>query len=478
MKLKHSTFYYKIKFENTLSEYINIMKHILFTLFLLLIGSLFQSAIAQESQPADQIVAVVNNHIILKSDIDADVANYLRQAQSYGQEAQFSEQLWYQFLDTSIENFILIEKAKVDSVVVPDERVNRQMDQRVSQLVQQAGSEQALEQAFGKSILQLKDEFRSDFREQMLTESVRNTKIQSIKITRPEVKAFFESIPKDSLPTIPEQVALSQIVILPPAKENARAQAREFAEILRDSILNHGKSLEELAIRHSDGPSGPRGGLLPMMALGDLVSEYSAAASALQPGQISSVVETEFGFHVIQLIRRVGDQIETRHILKSVDASELDDEFAINRLNEIRDSLMTMPDLSFSAFAQRVSEDPATRVSGGKIQDPQTGERLIPLNRLDPALYRIVLLMDEIGTISEPKPFNPNNANAGKAYRIVRLDRQIQEHVANFELDYERLKSIALQQKQFRLYDEWIKKLKKEFYIDYRIPVPQEMEIN
>lgn len=453
------------------------MKNILFLSFLTAIGTLSINAKAQELQPADQIVALVNNHVILKSDIDADVANYMRQAQSYGQPIPFTTELWYQFLDASIENYILIEKARVDSIVVPEERVTRQMDQRVNQLVQQAGSERALEQAFGKSIIQLKDEFRNDFREQMLTEQVRQTKFQSIKITRPEVREFFDSIPTDSLPTIPEQVALSQIVILPPAKQDARESAKALAEALRDSALNHGKSIEELAIRHSDGPSGPRGGLLPMMALGDLVSEYSAAASALQPGQISNVVETEFGFHVIQLIRRVGDQIETRHILISVDASELDDQFAIDRLNAIKDSLETYPDLSFSAFAQRVSEDPATKVSGGKIIDPQTGERLIPLNRLDPALYRIVLVMDEVGKISEPRPFNPNNANSGKAYRIVRLDRQIPEHVANFEQDYERLKAIALQQKQFKVYSEWIDELKNDFYIEYRIPVPN-MEAN
>ncbi|MFV1885000.1 MAG: peptidylprolyl isomerase [Balneola sp.] len=453
------------------------MKNILFLSFLIAVSTLSINTNAQDLQPADQIVALVNNHVILKSDIDADVANYMRQAQSYGQPIPFTTELWYQFLDASIENFILLEKARVDSIVVPEERVTRQMDQRVDQLIQQAGSERALEQAFGKSIIQLKDEFRNDFREQMLTEQVRQTKFQSIKITRPEVRDFFDSIPTDSLPTIPEQVALSQIVILPPAKQDARDSAKALAEALRDSALNHGKTIEELARRHSDGPSGPRGGLLPMMALGDLVSEYSAAASALQPGQISNVVETEFGFHVIQLIRRVADQIETRHILISVDASELDDQFAIDRLNAIKDSLETDPNLSFSAFAQRISEDPATKVSGGKIIDPQTGERLIPLNRLDPALYRVVLVMDEVGKISEPRPFNPNNANAGKAYRIVRLDRQIPEHVANFEQDYERLKNIALQQKQFKVYSEWIEELKNDFYIEYRIPVPN-MEAN
>ncbi|RNC85373.1 MAG: hypothetical protein ED557_00950 [Balneola sp.] len=453
------------------------MKTALSILIAFFVAGQFSSLNAQNLQPTDQIVALVNNHAILKSDIDSDVANYIRQAQSYGNPIQFSEELWYQFFDASIENYILIEKARVDSITVPLERVNRQMDQRVNQLIQQAGSEQALEQVFGKSILQLKDEFRDGFREQMLTEMVRQNKFSSITITRPEVLDFFESIPKDSLPTIPEQVALSQIVILPPPKDDARETAREFAEALRDSAINHGKSIDELARRHSDGPSAPKGGLLPMMALGDLVSEYSAAASALQPGQISSVVETEFGFHVIQLIERVGDQIETRHILISVDASELDDDFAINRLTEIRDSLMADAELSFSAFAQRLSEDPSTKISGGKILDPQTGERLIPLNRLDPALYRIALLMDEEGTISEPRPFNPNNANAGKAFRIVRLDKQIPEHVANFEQDYDRLKAIALQQKQFSEYSKWIEELKSEFYIEYRIPVPN-METN
>lgn len=433
------------------------------------------SAQVQAQQPADQIVAVVNNNIILKSDIDTDVTAYLRQAQNMGQPITFSEQLWYDFLNASIENMLLIEKAKIDSVVVPDGRVNRQMDARVDQLIRQAGSEQALEQAFGKSIIQLKEEFREDFREQMLTETVRMNKFSTVEITRPEVVEFFNSIPEDSLPTIPEQVALSQIVIVPPAKKDAKEAVFEFAQTLRDSILNHGKSLEDLARRHSDGPSGPRGGLLPLMGLNELVSEYSAAASALQPGQISQVVETEFGYHVIELLRRVGDQIETRHILLKVDNNELDDDFARQRLEEIKDSVLTLPDIDFSVMAKYRSEDPVTKVTGGKILDPQTGERLIPLNRLDPALYRIVLLMDEIGSISDPRPFNL--PTGGKAYRIVRLDNQIPEHVANISQDYERLKNIALQRKQVDEYTKWINDLKSEVYIEYRIPMPY-MESN
>ena len=178
---------------------------------------------------------------------------------------------------------------------------------------------------------------------------------------RPEVGEFFESIPKDSLPTIPEQLALSQIVIIPPAKSNAKAEARLFAENLRDSVLVHNVPLAELARRHSDGPSGPRGGLLPLMGLNELVSEYSAAAAALSPGQISEVVETEYGFHVIELIRRIGDQIETRHILISVNVEELDDEVAIERLISIRDSLLQMPELEFSNLARTKVKIPSQK---------------------------------------------------------------------------------------------------------------------
>ena len=425
-----------------------------------------------QSRPIDQIIAQVNDRVILKSDIDTDVRTYILQNRSYGQNIPFSEALWYSFLENSIENLILLQKAKIDSVTIPDERVNRAMDQRIQQLILQAGSEMALERAFGKPVIQLREEFREDFREQMTTEQVRQTYLSSITITRPEVAEFFESIPKDSLPTIPEQVALSQIVIIPPPKNDAKEAAYFFAESLRDSILTHGIPLEDLARRHSDGPSGPRGGLLPLMGLNELVSEYSAAASALTPGQISEVVETEYGYHLIELIRRIGDQIETRHILISVNAEELDDEVAIGQLVSIRDSLIEIPDLEFSILARTRSHDPITKVTGGKVLDPETGERYIPLSRLDANLYRTVLLLENVKDISEPRAFTLNSTKGGRAYRIIRLDQRIEEHVANMDQDFERLRNIALQQKQLREYSQWVEELRDEVYIEYRIGIP------
>ncbi|MCH2448745.1 MAG: peptidylprolyl isomerase [Gracilimonas sp.] len=450
------------------------MKNNLFFVPLIFISFLFPiQAHAQEApRLADRIVAHVNENIVLKSEIDQSVADYLRQAQVSGQNIEFSRELWFEFLESAINNYVLLEKAEIDSITVSDEQVNMQMDQRIRQLTAQAGSEQALEQAFGKSIIQLRADFRENFREQMIANQVQQQKRSSITITRPEVEEFFNNIPTDSLPTIPEQVSLSQIVKIPPARGDAKERARKFAEQLRDSIVVHGKSIEELARRHSaDRGSAQNGGLLPLMSLDELVPEYSAAAAALQPGGISKVVETQFGFHVIQLNRRIGDRIETNHILITVNENELDEEYAINRLNTLRDSILTNPDVKFAQVARTESEDPNTANYGGKVFDPQTGDRLIALNRLDPSMYRIVLLMDEEGAISEPKSFTLQSQNQ-KAYRIVRLDKQVPEHVANLDQDYERIKNIALQQKQFRIMQNWLQELRNDIYIDYKIDVP------
>jgi peptidyl-prolyl cis-trans isomerase SurA len=457
-------------------NYKNIVLSLLFIFSFTLITNQVQ---AQENrQLADQIIAHVNDNVILKSDVDQLVSDYLRQARASGENMEFSRELWFTFLEQEIDRKVLLEKAEIDSMVVSNEEVDQRMDQRIRQLVGQAGSEQALEQAFGKSIIQIKADFREQFRQQITASMVQQQKQQSVKITRPEVEEFFNAIPTDSLPSIPEQVALSQIVIVPPANENAKAESREFAQQLRDSIVVHGKSIEELATRHSDDTNSARnGGKLPVLGLDELVSEYSAAASALQPGGISQVVETQFGYHIIQLNERIGDRINTNHILIAVDSEDLDEQYAIDKLTAIRDSIVNNLDVDFADVARKVSEDPSTANSGGKIFDQESGERLIPLNRLEPAMYRVVLLMDEVGTISEPRSFTLRETNS-EAYRIIRLDRQIPEHIANLDQDYERIKNIALQQKQYRVLQEWMDDLRKEVYIEYKIDVPTDIETN
>ncbi|WP_069131275.1 peptidylprolyl isomerase [Rhodohalobacter halophilus] len=449
------------------------MTHFLKSLLFLtaIITILASSLFARQGQVADRIVAVVNDRIILKSDVDDEVRNYMNQSQAQGQNVEFSEDLWYSALQSMVDNYVMLEQAEVDSITVSDEMVNRQMDIRINELVRQAGGERALEEAFGKSIIQLRADFRDQFREQMVVQRVQQQKMGEITITRPEVIEFFNSIPDNELPMIPEQVGISQIVIIPQPLEDAQNQAFRKAEALRDSILNHGAEFEAIARRHSEDVSAQRGGSLPLMPINDLVANYSAAATALNPGEVSEIVRTEFGYHIIRLDERRGDQIATSHVLIKIDDTQVDEDSAIEKLEAIRDSVLNHGK-TFSDMARAHSEDPRTKDLGGRISNPQTGERLIPINQLEPSLYRIVLLLEEEGQISEPRSFNPPQQNVNRAFRIVRLDRHVPEHKANLEQDYERLRAIALQQKQMQEFSTWLENLRDQFFIEFKIPMP------
>lgn len=447
---------------------------ILFLTLTLFLMPLLSQAQKSSNATIDKIVAIVNDHIILKSDVDQQVQQYIMQMQQQqDQQIPFGEDMWYAILQNMVDQNIMLDQAKRDSVTIPIQQVDQRINARINQYVQQLGSEEAFEKQFGKSIVQIRADMREDFREQMIVQRLQQQKHQEVQITRPEVREYFENIPKDSLPTIPEQVSVSQIVITPPPLQDAREQARGLAEQLRDSVLNHDKTIEELAKRHSNGPSASDGGKLPLMSLDELVSEYSAAAAALEPGQISEVVETSFGFHVIRLNRRVGDQIDTNHILISIDEESYNDQAAIDRLEELKDSIQTNEDVTFADVARQHSEDPNTGPLGGRLLNPQTGERMLAFEQLDPALYRIVLLLENEGDISEPKSFQLGDSNnSQRAFRIVRLDNHVEEHVANFEQDYNRIKAVALQQKQQRMIDSWLANLREDMYVEYKITVP------
>lgn len=424
-----------------------------------------------QAQGGDRVVAIVNNEVILKSDVDREIADYMRQMQMMEQPVQFSEGVWYNVLESMIDSFVLLEQAKVDSITVEDNIVDRNMDQRINQLIQQAGSERALEQAFGKSIIELRNDFRDQFREQLITQQTQQTKMQEIEITRPEVIEFFNSIPTDSLPTIPEQVGISQIVAIPEPLADAEEAAMELAQQVRDSIAVHGASFEEMARKYSTGPSAANGGRLPLMPMSDLVPEYSAAAAALSPGQISQVVRTDFGYHIIRLNSRVGDQIETNNLLITVDEEGLDEASTIAELEALRDSVLTH-EVSFRELARRHSDDEFTANFGGRILNQETGERLLPLNGLESSLYRSVLLLDEVGEISEPRPFTTETGD--RAFRIVRLDDRVPEHRANLDQDFARIRNFALQQKRMRVMEEWVAEIRENVYIEYKIDIPEQ----
>ncbi len=440
------------------------MRIFLITTFLLLFTF---HAMGQQRQVADQIVAVVNDHIILQSDVDQRVFEFMQQMRG----DQFDEQMWFFVLESMIDNFVLVEQGRIDSVVVSDSEVDRILSQRIDELVRQLGSERELERAFGQTIVEIKAEYAEQFHQDLLVNRVRQQKINRINITRPEVIDFFNSIPEDSLPIIPESVSLSQITIIPPPRADARDNARNLAAQLRDSILHHGVSLEDLARRHSDGPTASQGGGLPMVNATDLLPEYAAAAAALDPGEVSEVVSTQQGFHIIRLNDRQGQRISTHHILISVPEDELDEDFARDKLTAIRDSILHQGK-SFADMARRHSEDRNTGPAGGRLIDPQTGQRLIPVSDLDPSLYRTVMLLEEPGDISPPRSYQYGENNK-RAFRVVKLNQRVEEHRANLEQDYQLIRSFALQQKSQRILAEWLMELRNEMFVEYRIPVPE-----
>lgn len=452
---------------NKMSYKNSLMKFVLpvFGIFLLIIP---QQSEAQQREVLDKIVAVVNDQIILKSDVDAQLAEFLSQRR----DISYSDEMWYDVLENIIDNNVLYEQAKIDSIIVSEDEVNRAMDRRIRQLVSQVGSEEALEEVLGQSLIQIRSEFRDRFRRDIMVQRVRERKMRGIRITRPEVQEFFDAIPAHELPTIPETVELSHIVKIAPAGQEAEQMARQKAEALRDSILTHGSDFEELARRHSDGPGASRGGLLPMMPLSDLVSEYAAAASALEPGGISEVVRTRAGFHVIRLNRRSGDQIETSQILIQVREDQVDEAFAIERLEAIRDSVQTY-EMSFADMARRHSEDPNTAPTGGRLLDSQTGQRRLVVDELDPSLYRAIVNLDEVGDISDPIRYTVGSGqNRQIAFRIIRLNNRIPEHIANMEQDFDIIRNFALQEKQLDVMNRWLAELRDEIFIEYRIDSP------
>jgi peptidyl-prolyl cis-trans isomerase SurA len=389
-------------------------------------------------------------------------------------DIHFSKGIWYSTLQNMVQNYVLLDQAKVDSVTVSDDRVDKRINKRINQAANQAGGKAALEKQMGKTITQIRASMHDQFKRELTIQTYRHNKMESVEITHPEVVAFFNSIPKDSIPTIPEKVGLSQIVAIAPPQKDALKKARHLAEQIRDSIINHGKSFEAMAKKYSDGPAAPKGGRIPMYPMKKLIPQYVAAASALKPGEISKVVKTSFGFHIIRLNKRRGNEIDTNNILISIGKKSYNKEAAIKKLNDLRDSIRTHKDVTFAKVARKQSDDPNTAPRGGHIADPETGARLLTFDQLHPALYRIVLLLNDTSDISKPEPFTLGEGdNQKEAYRIVRLDKDIPEHTASLKKDYAAIKNRALQQKQYRVMQKWINGLEKNNFIEYKIPMPQ-----
>lgn len=419
------------------------------------------AAQAQDGNVIDEIVAVVDGKIILRSDVDGYVLGLTQQ-----QDMTYSDQLWMDALNQLVDQEVLTIHARRDTTIqITDDQVDQALDQRIRQLTSQVGSESRLEEIYGKSIVQIKADLRRDFRDRLLAEQIRGRKMNKVRITPTEVERWFEQFPTDSLPTLPTTVRVAHIVRYPKASKQARQEAMEIITSIRDSVVTGTTSLEEMARRFSDDTgSASDGGRISDIQLNELVPEFAAIASRLPIGEVSEPFETTFGFHILRVNERRGDEVDFNHVLIRVDESQADPTEAIEYLSAVRDSILTQ-EIPFELMARRNSEEEASAEVGGRVLDPQTRERDLFLSALGPS-WQSTLDTMEVGEIS--KPAEAELLDGSRAYHIVKLQKWAPEHRVSLEQDYQFIKERALQDKQARVLREWIDRLREDVYIELR----------
>ena len=402
------------------------------------------------------IVAVVGNKVIFKSAVETQYLQ-MRQSAVVGEEAKC------QILDEMMFQKLLSHHAEVDSLIVSDDEVDRAIEQRIDFFVNQIGSVQKLEVYFGKSISELREEFQTLFREQILGQRMESKVTSEVKATPKDVLEFYNRIPEDSLPIFPEEIYLSQLVVFPKvdAKERERISNKlnGFKQRIKD-----GEDFAFLASLYSDDPgSAKQGGDLGFVKKGKLVPKFESVAFRLQEDELSDIVETKFGFHLIQMVKRRGEQFKIRHILIKPKISVQ----AINDAKSTLDSLVNLMDsdtLSFEQLAVKYSED-ESKNNGGVIVNPQTGSSSFVLKELDASVSSTI---DGLSQKEMSKPTVFETYDGRKACRIIHVDRIIEEHKANLKEDYDRIQSVALQELKAVALQNWKREKIKETYIDIK----------
>ena len=402
----------------------------------------------------DKIIAKVDDKIVLKSDLESAYLQFLSSGQPANSDSKCG------ILESLVVNKLLVAKAEIDSVIVTEIEVEQNLNQRMQMILSQVGGDPAaLESYYGKTMEQIQDDIRDNVREQLIVQRMQSTITSDLSVTPAEVQAFFHRIPTDSLPYFSAEVSVGQIVKIPDIgdsqKEKARAQLISYKE-----RIEAGESFEVLAQRYSQGPSGPKGGNLGFQHRGNLVPAYEAAALQLEPGQLSDPVESEFGFHLIQLIERRGNEYNSRHILLQLEPSEEDLAKVKVYLDSLRTAIIT-DSLSFEKIAKEYSDDQLTASNGGFMMG-ETGSAFVPTDQLD---FETFLTLDTmaLGNITPPLKYRLEDGK--DAMRILYYKDKIKPHQANLLDDYQKISNAALAEKRNRILNSWFDDARKDVFI-------------
>jgi len=420
----------------------------------IIFGALLSIQAAAQPFVIDRVVGVVGDFNILQSDIEQQ---YLQQKMSgMYMPSDARCRIYNQF----IEQKLLMAQAKIDSVEVGPDMVELQMESRLEYFISQFGDEKEMENYFNKSIFDIKDDLREAIQEQMVTEQVRASITADVSTTPSDVKSFYRSLEEDSIPLINTQVELSQIVAYPNYSEEAIFEVKERLLELRKRV-QEGEDFGTLAILYSEAPEAARRGEIGFMMRNELDKAYSEAAWALKPGQVSKIVESSFGFHLIQMIERRGDRANTRHILMNPKADANAKQIAIHKLDSLK-TVIEADSIPFELAAKRYSEDSHTSVNGGLIVNPRTMAATFELDQLQTKDYYMIRNMD-VQNLSET--YESTDHKGKTCYKLIQLKSRAEPHRANLKQDYVLLENMALSYKTTQVMEDWYSDKKETTYI-------------
>ncbi len=424
------------------------MKHII--KFLVYFSLLIPAVISAQTL-VDRIVAVVDKEIITESELNERVTFLAMQNHIDPNQAG----LRIQVLDGLVSEKLILAQALIDSVEVTDDEVTRALDQQIANFVRQVGSEQRVEQMYGKSISRIKREYRTEIKNQVLVQKVRQQREASLTVTHREVEDFFTSF-KDSLPQVPEEFELSHIYIVPKPDTAVESKTKRFMQSILDSI-HAGGDFADFAKRYSTDPgSAASGGDLGWEKRGVFVREFEETVFGLKEGDVSRIVKTQFGFHIIQLLGRRGESVHARHILMKIDKGPASDSAAVDTLRVLRERALNGE--SFAELASKYSEDEDTKTIGGDLGT-------LTADQLQPDFAGQIKEM-KAGEISEPIR---TVVGTSYGFHIIWMRKRTAPHVINLHDDFKRIEQLALYMKRNKQNAEWIDELKKTIYVDIRL---------
>ncbi|NME69429.1 peptidylprolyl isomerase [Flammeovirga aprica] len=425
--------------------------------FILLFAS---SVFAQDDAvPVDKIIAKVDNNIILLSEVEAGYQQML----ANGQYPQDKKEAKCDILKGLIVNKIMYAKAQIDSIEVDDARVSDELERRMQYFILQAGSQEKLEKTLGSSVNDLRDDLRDQVKEQMTVQTMQQQIISDVTITPKQVKKYFESIPQDSIPFLSAEVKVGQIVREPQVSESEKEKAKQQLMDIKKRILD-GEDFGVLAKQYSqDYGSARKGGDLGWHGRGELVPEFEEIALTVEPNEIADPVESDFGYHLIQLLERRGGRFRARHILIRPKSNYQDVKDAEVFLDSIRTLIAETDTLGFEKAVNLYSDDQPTRANAGYFKNNVTGSSYMATDELDPVVFFAIDTMT-VGNTSKPLKYRTEDGQ--DAVRIIYYSDYKPPHYANLKDDYQKLQQATLNSQKNEILEKWIKSAKNDVFIE------------